>query len=73
VRNIFAHERELIDAAAGELVRTDRVRVFRSEYGRCQGGVLSFLVDGVPCETVGEELSRRGICVRTAALRAPGA
>ncbi len=71
VRNIFAHERELIDAAAGELVRTDRVRVFRSEYGRCQGGVLSFLVDGVPCETVGEELSRRGICVRTGLHCAP--
>jgi cysteine desulfurase family protein len=61
---ILSQERELIEYAAGELIRFDRVRVFKSEYGYCQGGVLSFVVDGMPCETVGEELSDRGIAVR---------
>ena len=70
-QKIFAHERELTDMAAGELIKLDRVRVFSNEYGYCQSGVLSFIVDGMACETVGEELSLRGICVRTGLHCAP--
>ena len=70
-QKIFAHERELSDLAAGELIKLDRVHVYFSEYGYCQSGVLSFVVDGMPCETMGEELSKRGICVRTGLHCAP--
>ena len=70
-KKIFTHERELIEQAAGELIKIDRVHVFKSEYGFCQSGVLSFVVEGTPCETVGEELSKRGICVRTGLHCAP--
>ncbi len=70
-QKIFAHEHALIDEAAGALIKTDRVRVFFSEYGYCQSGVLSFVVEEMPCETVGEELARRGICVRTGLHCAP--
>jgi cysteine desulfurase family protein len=68
---ILAHERELIEEAAGELIKMDGVRVFRSEYGYCQSGVLSFVIEGIPCETVGEALSSRDICVRAGFHCAP--
>ena len=70
-KNILAHERELTSAAADRLSGFERVRLFRSEYGYCQAGVLSFTVDGIPCETVGEKLTARGICVRTGLHCAP--
>ena len=38
----MAHEHSLVEYAAGELMRRDGVRVFCSEYGYCQSGVLSF-------------------------------
>jgi selenocysteine lyase/cysteine desulfurase len=68
---ILAHERELIDYAAGSLLKIEKVRVFKSDYEYCQTGVLSFVVDGVPCEAVGDGLSARGICVRTGLHCAP--
>lgn len=71
VKKILAHERELIGYAVDALLKFDRVRVFRSEYGYCQSGVLSFVAVGIPCETIGEELSDRGICVRTGLHCAP--
>lgn len=71
VRNILAHERELIDFAAGELIKIDGVRVFRSDYGYCQSGVLSFIIDGIPCETVGNALASRDIAVRAGLHCAP--
>lgn len=71
VKKILAHERELIDYAADGLIKIDRVRVFRSEFSYCQSGVLSFIAEGIPCETIGEELSARGICVRTGLHCAP--
>jgi cysteine desulfurase family protein len=71
VRQIMAHEHELIEFAADELRKLDRVHVFVSEYGYCQSGVLSFTVDGMDCETVGEELGKRGIAVRAGLHCAP--
>ena len=71
VKSILSHERELIAAAADGLVGIDRTRIFRSDYGFCQSGVLSFIIDGLPCETVGDKLTERGICVRTGLHCAP--
>jgi cysteine desulfurase family protein len=70
-KSILAHERDLIGSAADSLAGIDRTRVFRSEYGFCQAGVLSFLIDGISCDTVGEKLTERGICVRTGLHCAP--
>ncbi|SHH50533.1 cysteine desulfurase family protein [Sporobacter termitidis DSM 10068] len=71
LKNILSHERALVAEAADGLVKIEKVRVYKSEYEYCQAGVLSFVVDGVPCETVGEELSARGICVRAGLHCAP--
>lgn len=71
VKKILAHERELIDYTADGLSKIDGVRVFRSEFSYCQSGVLSFTAEDIPCETIGEELSARGICVRTGLHCAP--
>jgi cysteine desulfurase family protein len=71
VKKILAHERELIDYAAGELIKIEGIRIFRSEYSYCQSGVLSFIVDGMPCETVGDALAARGIAVRAGLHCAP--
>jgi len=70
-KKIFAHEHSLMEYAAGELTRLDRVRVFVSEYGFCQSGVLSFTVEKMDCETVGEELAKRNIAVRAGLHCAP--
>lgn len=70
-KTILAHERELIDYAAGELIKIEGVHIFRSEYGYCQSGVLSFIIDGMPCETVGDALAARGIAVRAGLHCAP--
>lgn len=70
-KNILAHERSLIEYAADNLIKQDRVRIFKSEYGFCQSGVLSFIVEGIPCEAVGEALTDRGIAVRTGLHCAP--
>ena len=71
VKNILAHERELIDIAAGELIKLEGVRVFRSDYGYCQSGVLSFIIDGMASETVAEALASRDIAVRAGLHCAP--
>ncbi|MDR3278247.1 MAG: aminotransferase class V-fold PLP-dependent enzyme [Oscillospiraceae bacterium] len=70
---ILEHEQSLIEDAAGSLMMTDGVRVFKSEHRYCQGGVLSFTVEGVPCEEVGEALAKRGFAVRTGLHCAPAA
>jgi len=71
VQKIMAHEHSLIEFAAWELMKRDGVRVFYSEYGYCQSGVLSFCMDAMDCEIVGEELARRGIAVRAGLHCAP--
>ena len=71
VKNILAHEHELIDYTAGELIKIDGVRVFSSDFGYCQSGVLSFIIDGMPCETVSDALAARHIAVRAGLHCAP--
>jgi selenocysteine lyase/cysteine desulfurase len=71
LKNILAHERELIGEAADGLMKIEKVRVFKSEYEYCQAGVLSFVVEGSPSETIGDELSARGIYVRAGLHCAP--
>ena len=71
VKGILEHEQKLTQKAANGLMRLDRVKVYRSEFGYCQTGVLSFIIEGIPCETVGQELSRRGIAVRAGLHCAP--
>ena len=71
VESILEHERGLIEKAAGGLMRLDGVTVFKSEFGYCQTGVLSFLIDGMTCETAAHELARRGIAVRAGMHCAP--
>jgi selenocysteine lyase/cysteine desulfurase len=68
---ILAHERDLISKAADKLEKIDRVKVFKSESGHCQTGVLSFVVEDMSCETVTEALARRDIAVRSGMHCAP--
>lgn len=69
--NILRHERALINYASGELMKLDGVRVYISEYDYCQAGVLSFIIDGMPCEAVAEALAAQDICVRAGLHCAP--
>ena len=64
-------EGALIRRAAGGLARLPHVTVFQARDPACQSGVLSFQVEGMDCETVGEALDRRGIAVRAGLHCAP--
>lgn len=70
-KKLLEHERELVDEIAGELIKIDRIRIFKSEYDYCQTGVLSFVVEGMSCEIIGAELAARGICIRSGLHCAP--
>ncbi|MCL2408027.1 MAG: aminotransferase class V-fold PLP-dependent enzyme [Oscillospiraceae bacterium] len=71
VGRILEHERDLINKAADRLEKIDRITVFKSNLRDCQTGVLSFVVECIPCETVAEELARRDIAVRAGMHCAP--
>ena len=68
---ILAKERNLTQRAAHGLERISGVTVFRSVRLEDQAGVLSFQVDGLDCEAVGEALGTRGIAVRAGLHCAP--
>jgi selenocysteine lyase/cysteine desulfurase len=70
-KKILAHERGLVEVAADELTKLDGIHVYKSEYGYCQSGVLSFVADGMSCESVEEGLSDRGFAVRVGLHCAP--
>ncbi|UOO36889.1 aminotransferase class V-fold PLP-dependent enzyme [Oscillospiraceae bacterium CM] len=70
-KNILAHERDLVQYAAKVLVRHKGVRLMKSDDLAFQSGVLSFVINNMACETVGEELSKRGIAVRVGLHCAP--
>ena len=53
------------------LRQMERVEVFLAEDAALQTGVLSFQVDGMDCEEVGQRLSQAGIAVRTGLHCAP--
>lgn len=72
VECIGEQESCLAQRMARGLGRVEGVRVFAQEQGGgCQSGVLSFLVDGIDCEAVGEQLARRGFAVRCGLHCAP--
>ena len=71
VEKIGRYERELVGKFGGLLARTEGMRVYRAGDPGCQSGVLSFTVDGMDCERVGEWLSDRGVAVRAGLHCAP--
>lgn len=72
VERIGANESWLARRMARGLERIEGVQVFAQKQGSgCQSGVLSFFVDGMDCETVGEQLAQRGFAVRCGLHCAP--
>lgn len=72
VKTIAAHEKKLVARLVCGLEQIRGVRVFADRQGEdCQSGVLSFLVEGKDCETVGEQLGEMGIAVRSGLHCAP--
>lgn len=63
-QSILAHERSLIQQMVDGLRWMDGVEVFAARREEDQAGVLSFRVAGWDCESLGEELGRRGVAVR---------
>ena len=71
VETIAAHERRLTAQAVALLRQTEGIRLFWRD-GFChQTGVLSFVVEGVDCEELGEALARQGIALRAGLHCAP--
>ena len=68
---ILAHERRLTLRAAEGLAGISGVTVYADEKLERQAGVLSFNVDGMDCETVGETLGGQDIAVRAGLHCAP--
>lgn len=61
---ILRHEQMLAVLAARELSRLPRVKVYAARRPETQSGVLSFVMEGMDCEEVGERLGERDIAVR---------
>ncbi len=61
---IAAHERGLVGLMASELAKIRGVHVFAAPDPACQAGVLSFELDAMSCEEVGERLDKAGFAVR---------
>ncbi|MDR0916208.1 MAG: aminotransferase class V-fold PLP-dependent enzyme [Oscillospiraceae bacterium] len=72
-RSILSHERALITLAAQGLAVIPRVRVYAAPNSEHQAGVLSFTVDGMDVEYVGERLDGAGFAVRAGLHCAPEA
>ena len=68
IDRIGAHERLLCRRFINRLQRNPKIHIYS---GGAQSGVVSFVVDGVDCEEVGERLGRKGIAVRTGLHCAP--
>lgn len=71
VENIAAQEGLLIRAMGEGLGEIPGVRFFLSEDPMAQAGVLSFQVEGLDCEDVGELLGRAGFALRAGLHCAP--
>lgn len=70
-QHILETEKELIACMADGLMMIPGVRVYASEHGFAQAGVLSFTVRGVAPETVAAALNEAGIAVRAGLHCAP--
>ena len=64
LEQIARQEKEVVAAAAKYLREMPQVRLFAKEDFSNQTGVLSFVVEGLDCETVGARLAEKGIAVR---------
>lgn len=69
--NIRKHERRLLELMLKEL-KNEKTELFAAD-GSVQSGVLSLRVRGRSCEDIAEELSKRGVCVRSGLHCAPTA
>lgn len=69
--NILRHERMLTLYAVEQLRHIEGIKVFYRNGLLHQTGVLSFIVEGVDCEALGQALGRQGIAVRTGFHCAP--
>lgn len=70
-RVILAHEQNLVTRAARELSVIPGITVYASEQPGVQAGVLSFVVQSMDCEEVGEQLGQLDIAVRAGLHCAP--
>ena len=70
-KRIRMHERRLLSIAAEGLSTIPGVRVFSAKEEQMQYSVLSFSVEGMPAETVAQQLAQRDICVRAGLHCAP--
>ena len=71
MERILQHERALTLQAVELLRHTEGIKVFYRENLRHQIGVLSFVVEGIDCEVLGQALGRQGIAVRAGFHCAP--
>ena len=71
IHAIREKEHRLCRRTAVALARLPGVTVYATEDPALQSGVVSFRVDGMDCEELGERLSRRGIAVRAGFHCAP--
>lgn len=69
-QNILVHEQALIEYVAEGLREIPGVRVWYGGKER-QGGVLSFICEGIACEDAAERLAKVGIAVRAGLHCAP--
>ena len=68
---ILRHEQTLTRQAAEGLSRLPGVQVFSAHEPESQAGVLSFIIEDMDCEEVGERLGQLGIAVRAGLHCAP--
>ena len=71
VEKIAAHARRLTAQAVELLRNTEGIRLFWCDGFRHQTGVLSFIVEGIDCEEMGEAMASRGIALRAGLHCAP--
>ena len=69
--DILDHEQRLVSLAAELLGANPRLRVFAAPDKALQGGVLSFQVTDLDCETAAERLAQRGFSLRAGLHCAP--
>ena len=70
-KEILAHEKKIVSHIANELRFMPRVKTFTSDHLFAQTGVISFKIEGMSSESIGEKLSNMGIAVRAGLHCAP--
>ena len=68
---ILAHEQRLIRRLSLHLKQVKNMELFLAEDASVQTGVLSFRIQGMDCEEIGQRLGKAGIAVRTGLHCAP--